>query len=115
MQEQGHTSTKAMQHIDEILPLSDKDESCLREVREVLRKHGALQRLGVALLHDHFTLASDEVLVEVCNQAKRELTIMPVKQSEMNTANMIETIWRLDGESGIAQCVQRCECATKVI
>lgn len=97
-------------NLEKPFSLSEADVNCMREIKDVLQKHGSLGRFGVTLLHDHFPLAPDEVLVETCDESKRELTIRPVKHSEMNHSNIIETSWRLDSESEVAHCIQRCHC-----
>src|SRR4051812_15073087 len=68
-----------LKDIDEVEPIGESDSECLAEVREVLKKHGKRDRLGVALLHKHFDMAGDEVLVEYSDKEERVLTIKPVK------------------------------------
>jgi len=48
-----------LRNIDDVQPVNDGDTDCLVEIREVLRRHGKLDRFGVALLHSHFDLAND--------------------------------------------------------
>lgn len=101
--------TQAIQHllpslmdIDEVRPVDDRDAACMEEVRAVLERHGSLERFGLVLLHQHFDLAADEVLVETIDVENRILTTQPHKA---NTAvDAIETVWRFDGPRG-----QRCE------
>ncbi len=45
-------------------PLDETDIDCLREIRDVLARHGKLQRFAVHLAHRHFELGPDEVLIE---------------------------------------------------
>jgi hypothetical protein len=65
--------------ITEVRPLDESDLPVLDELREVLERHGALDRFGLNLLHDHFPVADDEVLVEVCDTEQRTLTIRPLR------------------------------------
>jgi hypothetical protein len=102
---------RVMKH-QQIAPLSKNDEACIKEIKDVLTRHGALHRFGITLLHEHFQLAPTEILVESCNDTKRELFTRPVELSKMEIANTIETSWRLDSEKELAQCIQRCECAS---
>ncbi len=95
--------------IDEVEPLNESDSDCLVEIREVLKKHGKRDRLGVALLHSHFEMAVDEVLVEFSDSESRVLTLKPVKQAE--AGNTMGTIWKLlDGDfKSMAHCHQYCK------
>lgn len=63
--------------ITEVRPVDDADRDCLLELRAVLERHHALDRFGVNLLHDHFDVAEDEVLLEVCDVEQHTLTIRP--------------------------------------
>ena len=93
-------------NLDDVPPFSEADAACFKEVREVLDRHGALQRFGLTLLHQHFQLADDEVLVESIDVEGRTLTLRPAKRAE--TENAVETSWRLDSASEIQRCVQSC-------
>ena len=95
--------------IDDIQPINSDDFACLSEIREVLKKHGKRERFGVALLHKHFDMDADEILVEYTNKQDRILTIKPVKRDE--AGQMIETIWEIgDDENNqiVLGCRQYC-------
>jgi hypothetical protein len=94
--------------IDEIAPLSPSDEDCLKDIKAVLAKHNALHRFGVTLLHQHFEIAPDEVLVEECDVIGRRLTIAPQKESSLSVGKAIATNWRLDTNEVMAKCIQVC-------
>ncbi len=85
--------------------LSADDGMLMQELYEVLRKHGALQRFGITLLHQHFELAPDEVLLESTDRASRIQTIEPIRLSEVNALDAIETSWRLDTGRPVMACV----------
>ena len=63
--------------ITEVRPVDESDLGCLLEIRDVLLRHGAVERFGVNLLHDHFPVSEGEVLLEVCDPESRTLTIRP--------------------------------------
>ena len=94
--------------IDEIEPLSEADEECLREVREVLTRHGALRRFGLTLLHEHFPLAESEVLVEFVDSKERTLTSRPVDVAALAGVEMVGTEFRLDVPSAKTFCTKQC-------
>jgi hypothetical protein len=100
------TSLPRLPDIDEVEPFSDRDQACMSDVRAVLARHGALQRFGLTLLHQHFDIADDEVLVEDIDVANRVLTCRPEKIT--GAQNAVETSWRLDDPAGMARCRQVC-------
>jgi hypothetical protein len=94
-------------NIDDTPHLDSEDERCLNEIRAVLLRHGKASRLGVAVLHQHFQLESDEVLVEHCDPSLRTLTSKPIKIEDMLAKNNYRpTIIRFDG--GRAQGCRWC-------
>jgi hypothetical protein len=94
--------------IDDVAPLSEKDAECLNELKTVLAKHGALSRFGITLLHQHFEVADDEVLVEECDVEAKRLTIGPKKIASVEVGQSIATNWRLDSGAVLAKCIQVC-------
>ena len=101
--------TSPLPNIDAVPPFSADDQACFDEIRAVLAKHGKLTRFGVALLHDHFHVAEDEVLLETCDAKSRTLTVRPAKISSGDA--FVETIWSLDVPyAGVKKvCVQLCQ------
>ncbi len=99
----------SLEHIDDVRPIDDSDAACLEEVRTVLAKHGNLGRFGIALLHSHFQLADDEMMLETTDTKQREHWVRPVKKSDLEQAGLEaqSTILRFD-ESGYSQY---CNCA----
>jgi hypothetical protein len=97
-----------LKDIHEVDPLNEGDYECLAEVREILKHHGKRERLGVMLLHKHFDLAADEVLVEYTDPEARLLTITPMKRNKIG--NSLETSWMLGdgGNEVMLECVQYC-------
>jgi hypothetical protein len=76
------------------------DAKCLEQLREVLIRNGAVDRFGITLLHDHFELQPDELLVETCEPDVRVLTITPEHSEKQTDADrLIQTNWRFT-ESG---------------
>ena len=99
-----------LSHIDVIEPIGEHDAECFAEIREVLLRHGKTNRLGVALLHSHFELAEDEVLLETCDQNARELTMSPAKINTVESRD-IGTIWMFgdDDINQMAWCRSYCK------
>lgn len=96
--------------IEDVRPLSEMDADCLREVREVLVKHGALGRFAVSLIHKHFDIAANEQMVEFTDITNRSMTIRPVAESE--SLQTVQTTWRfaeeVHGPQPTTVCIYRC-------
>lgn len=95
-------------HINDVRPIGNADEACLSEVRRVLDRHGALGRFGLILLHGHFPVAEDEILVETCDETARTLTSRPMKRSSLaERADFVQTVWTF-GSSAVRACQKFC-------
>lgn len=95
---------KAGIDILEVEPRSDADQTCIDEIKRVLKKHNALDRFGICLLHEHFPMGADEILVEYCDPIARVLTLQPKKKREISVEDVVETAWRLDTERALIAC-----------
>jgi hypothetical protein len=93
--------------ISETEPLTVSDRACLREVRDVLSRYGCLDKFGVNLIHKHFDIAPDEILVETIDAENRTLTVQPVRRGAMPTA--IETQWQLADGNAVLVCHGYCD------
>src|SRR5687768_3557652 len=96
--------------IDEVEPLSDRDHLVLTDLRDVLRKHGVTDRFGVCLLHRHFDLNEDEVLVESTDPSARVSTLTVARRNSIQ-GRSIETVWRFSKDHSIVagtECRQTC-------
>jgi hypothetical protein len=94
--------------IDDVAPVGEGDEACLADIKEVLRRHNKLDRFGVMLLHQHFDMDGDEILVEDVDVEKRTMLIRPVKRDQLTDVPSVGTQWRLDSETVLQGCMQRC-------
>jgi hypothetical protein len=96
-----------LKDLSEVEPINEGDEQCLAEIRDVLKKYGMQERFGVFLLHKHFDLAADEVLIEDNDPQTRMLTIKPVKREE--ALHTQETMWAFVGEDLERVCPHWCQ------
>lgn len=91
--------------IGDVQALNSDDVACLEEISKVLDKHGRSSKFGIALLHKHFDLDQDEILVETVNLPMRTLTATPIKRSEMAGGGYTDTVWKFDvGRIAIRAC-----------
>lgn len=102
------STLNSLQDIDDVQPLDASDEAMIDEIVTVLRKYNALDRFGLSLLHKHFTISDDEVLMETTDVAERTQLIRPVQKSELEGLTYMETAWRLDS----GKAVMGCNCVT---
>jgi hypothetical protein len=95
--------------IHDVEPLGENDYGCLEEIRDVLKRHGKQERFGVMLVHKHFDVAADEVMMEYTDIASRVQTIKPIKKAEL-TGNSIQTSWILQdgGIETMLACNTQC-------
>lgn len=93
----------------DLAAFSSADADCFRDIRDVLKKHGALQRFGVFLIHKHFEIGDDEEMVECTDHATRQLVIHPRRKDQIDPKTRIATNWIFtDTEEVAAAC---CTCA----
>jgi hypothetical protein len=64
---------KPLPRFEEAEGLGPQDTEFVRDLVAVLEKHGNMNRFGLCLLHDHFPLAADEVMVETNDPRTRTL------------------------------------------
>jgi hypothetical protein len=102
------TSWNEYPHVDDVHHLDNGDLACIDEIRQVLSRHGKLDRFGVNLLHRHFPITENEVLVETCDEMTRTLTIRPEQRG--GVANALQTSWQLTpmGPGPIMYCNAVC-------
>lgn len=96
--------------IDEVEARSDADNACFEELRKVLARHNALDRFGITLLHQHFHIGDDELLVEEVDVDSRTLIAQPVPQAEVASRRVKETNWRLDSDAAMSACTPTTFC-----
>ncbi len=102
----SHTPVPELPGLNKVIPFGPDDQECFDEVAAVLRKHGAIHRFGLPLLHRHFGLADGEVLVESVDVDNRTLTMRPMSAESLT--NGIETAWRLDDQVTMQRCETQC-------
>lgn len=99
------TKSNRLPDIEDIAPLGPQDATFLEEVRSVFERHGMFERFGLTLLHDHFDIADDEMLVETCDVENRVLTSSPQRLISAEPAEpgdrLIETNWKFAQEGGV--------------
>lgn len=111
-QEGGERVVGRFPDLEEIEPLGSADADCLEEIRQVLVRHGAIERFGITLLHDHFNVAADEILLETCDPERRVLTATPGRiGGPCDGGRFVETNWRFGPNGGaLASLVCRVGC-----
>lgn len=99
---------KKLLDIDEVEPISDKDYEVLEKVRQILNEYNYTDRFGVVLLHKHFEVEQNEMLIEDTDVKKRISTIK-VEKATNDNSNTIETMWKFGKDiSAGTRCMLRC-------
>ncbi|WP_413807759.1 hypothetical protein [Streptomyces sp. OE57] len=91
----------ALPRFEEAEGLGPRDAAFVRDLVAVLEKHGNLDRFGLCLLHDHFPLDADEVLVETNDPEARTLQIRVEKAN--GTRHVKPSQWRFMPDIGHAK------------
>ena len=99
------TQISKLPDISEVKHYNESDKPVFAEIMSVLKKHNALDRFGVTLLHQHFDISEDEILCESTDTITRTQTIKPIKKSELAEQDYTETSWRLDNGTVMTACV----------
>ena len=99
---------RELKYIHETLPRQDSDDACFQEIKEILKRHGLEHRYGLTLLHKHFELSDDEILVEHTDPEKRMLTSVPMKVTEVPASNLMEVTWSLATDATLSVCLIKC-------
>ncbi|RSS39809.1 hypothetical protein EF912_32815 [Streptomyces sp. WAC07061] len=103
---------KPLPRFEEAEGLGPSDAAFVQDLVDVLEKHGNLDRFGLCLLHDHFPLAADEVIVETNDSATRTLHAHVEKTDR--TRHVKPSQWRFAphgtaGAQGPYQVVMLCD------
>jgi hypothetical protein len=91
--------------LHEVPSIKNDDIICMKEIREVLSKHGKLDRFALHLIHKHFDISDDEILVEYNDVDTREQYFKVEKLSSETLQYAIPTTWTLDQLEPMARCV----------
>lgn len=100
-----------LENVDDVEPIGAADADCLRELHAVLKRHGREERFGVTLLHKHFPMNDDEVLLEHTDATTRSLTLRPAKLDSAEVARSMQISWKLTEDQGAVTntaCYVRC-------
>lgn len=95
----------APEHITKVRPRSSNDDALFADLADVLKKHDALGRFGVTLLHRHFDIVPGECLLETTDMESRTQTIAPIRSEALQREDYIETSWRLGDGFVAMSCV----------
>ena len=96
---------KRIHDLRDVAPLDAHDVACMAELREVLARHGRLERFAVQLIHKHFELTDGEVLVEYSDPDRREHRLRVERRAGPNARHAAPTAWMLDRERPLVTCV----------
>jgi hypothetical protein len=86
----------------------ESEAGLFAEIKDVLKRYGAEKKYGIALLHKHFDLAEDEVLMEYTDIETRTLVSKATKRDDISLVGAIETVWSLDSDAATTGCAVFC-------
>ncbi len=94
-----------LQDLQDVEPLDADDVACMRDLRDVLARHGRLERFALQLAHKHFDIAADEVLVEYSDPVRREQRLHVRSRDGSDLLDAVPTLWSLAEERPRVVCV----------
>ncbi len=103
---QGDGDMTGFTDIESVRPLGPEDDAVMADLHRTLERHGALDRFGISLLHQHFDLEEGEIMLEETNKAERLQQMRVVQAADLENVANIATAWSL--ESGMP--LMRCTC-----
>jgi len=109
------TMWSQLKDIDSMSKISDNDAQCFRELRDVLKKHNALDIFGIKLLFKQFEVAEDEVLFETTDVQERTQIVRPFKIKDLQgleDMSLMTTMWKMVEGEKVAY--QYCACAERL-
>lgn len=91
--------------LHETAPLNAADLRCMVELRNVLARHGRLDRFALHLVHKHFDLEPAEVLVEYSDPGRREQWLRVEARASAALRLAVPTTWTLAQRDPLVACV----------
>lgn len=103
------TQYSSMKHVTEVEPISEADRATLDAIKAVLVERGAVERFGVHLVHKHFDIADDEIVMEYTDEeARTQFTQVEKYADAFASGTPLETQWRFNRETASMGCVGFC-------
>ena len=102
------TKLNQLPDIESVEALNEDDYACIDEIREVLLRHNKIDRFGVTLLHKHFEVGDDEVLLETTDKESRVPTIRPIPAKSISEIETAGTAWSLGTMREEMKCRTEC-------
>ncbi|HAS43800.1 MAG TPA: hypothetical protein DCS93_25185, partial [Microscillaceae bacterium] len=85
---------KNLPYIDDVKEYSKEDEALFKEIKEVLKKYGVLDKFGITLLHTHFPVKKGEVMVEHYNPEDKSQLTKPHPAEDIDKLGLVPISWR---------------------
>lgn len=93
----------------ERFPFADAHAGCMGEINRILHAHDALDRFGMFLIRNQFSLASEENQLECTDHENRKLVIT-TKNRDDDAFSTVATNWIFTPDETVASAC--CDCAT---
>ncbi len=99
----------SMKHVTDVEPVNEADRATLDAIKAVLIERGAVDRFGVHLVHKHFDIADDEIVMEYTDEeARTQFTQVEKYADAFANGAPLETQWRFNRETASMGCVGFC-------
>lgn len=91
---------KNLPYIDDVKEYSKEDEALFKEIKEVLKKYNVLDKFGITLLHTHFLVKKDEIMVEHYNPEDKTQLTKPHPKEDIEKLGLVPISWRFTNNEG---------------
>lgn len=85
---------------------TESDKVCFEEIIKVLKKYNLIDKFGIGLLHDHFPIKEDEILLECTYPHAKTIQTETIKRDNVRDIKHVETAWYFDKETNKIICTQ---------
>jgi len=97
-----------LKDIDAIEKLNETDLKCINDIKNILKRHNKEDKFGVLLLHKHFDISEDEIMLESIDVKNRILITKPQKISTLKQNSFIQTVWSFSNNPSLNKNCESC-------
>lgn len=99
---------KDLRDIDDVHEASESERLQLEKLVNFMKEKGLIEHFGITLLHKHFEVNDDEILIESCDLENRTLSIKPIKKSMIAKSEAFNTLQETQWKSNGLACALIC-------
>ncbi len=99
--------------IDDVSPYSEEDVKVIAQLGKVLIAHNMHQRFGISLIHKHYDLKENEIVLETTSEQNAKEFSMSVASFD-NQSDVLPSMWRFVAGNTKIEATQWMKCSDKM-